>query len=591
MNPQELWRRGHIDGLLRIRRTLSDAVSQLNQLSFADEESGELDEAVLTRALSSFVHQLTGERARVREAVAPFLNEADELDEARLDRVVDAVSPTSGARLQTQIAAWCYRRAFDYPAVAARFAEQAVRRLKPPGRASEPFLGEHDRLVALYNAQLWSARIDWRSGYPEAALRRLEGLVDALTETAWNYEHEVVQEGTQLPTTWVGAFTSIEGQAHCLLASIEFARGNARARHKISRAILLLKYGGMFPPRMRSEVVPVPVASNSVHEAYGLFLSGKFESSFSKRRFRWAVRTTRYAEERFDEVSQSLLDGQPHPWRLRASVQLCQTLLKAGERCEAEEVLERIMRDSASILEDPQSPTHDLDELSRIVAELALARLWLAEQEARESPTEDNREKYKKAAEKIPEHGVPSRLRAERRLHRGRALAQLGAHEEAETEIRVALEIAGDGERRNIAAACHLALAELFGPIRPASAWASLEDYSQTVRLSDTGSSYLDDWARRVIATVNKGRSVTLDLSGRNLDGMKDALEEAYFVYNQRRAGRRQTAFSDLTGLDKNRYYRLKRKYEGDAGQPSKPVSGEAAGPVGTRRDRQEEKE
>ena len=258
---------------------------------------------------------------------------------------------------------------------------------------------------------LWNlafcARNSWAAG--------LEGLADGyLRACVKELGHPVIRSHPPPRTHSVEAFTLD------LWANLDWARGRHEdAQRRIYRALFLL----------RGQL------QDSIRLGYALFSAGRIESTYSSEQ------GLRIADELLDEALARL---QGHPVHGNALVAKAQLLVKANEPRKALKFLEKV-------------PT---DKDRRIAAEVLLVQAWV---HLRGSGAKATQQAIDATRAILAEDSyLPVRVRAESRVHLGRALCRAREFDEGVAMLREGLELANKFARRKIEALASLELARTY---------------------------------------------------------------------------------------------------------------------------------
>ena len=515
-----------LDGaLVGVRDKILEAIKANN---FAKEEDN-----LVAKALAAYLYILTMEKNKAIQSLSPFVERSEtsaqlilnevELNQLKARAEVREINPLFAGMIFTQTAILCYR-CFEY-----KKGERLVSKAKRLFDLSETWETADDTslLLARWENEIYWARIEWRTGRLLEAEKRLD-----------NVAAEIVERYRQHPgENTTGGFDNLLAVALSLMASLAWVQGDHETgRLLIHRALFLLSCG---------------TVRDELRQANTLYLAGKLEASFGPRSLSWAVSLEERAEVAFDRMEEYL--GKPHPWRLHATLQKAKCLINLDELEEARLVLEDVEKRLEEILVD------DPEEMGLLQAEKALSLVWIEERQAETNPTAEQWEKCFNIASKIAHYGnIPPRLKAESDLHLGRALANISGRENDGREyLQEALSWAHQHNRVKIEIASYLALTESYLSTEKPKAMIYWKD-SQRL-LEGAPSSYLRKWSKRLAPLVQG--SLLIDIE-KPFEKAKETFESSYFIYHAARTDWDQPRFTKVTGLDRNKYYRMKRKYD-----------------------------
>lgn len=533
------YRSGDIDALLRLRKVLLEAIRP--SLSLPLKEWSAVADYPRGVALACYAHLLTREFDVCEELLKHFV-EADEQTKhkpcTRSLNVADKLDSIAGGLLRRCVGDLLYSdQAWGEVTLLCDDATKRVERAKDIDANND----EHRllRLAVVTELKILSARAKWRDGARDRAISGLNEIIDTLTDAL--ARHDEAQPASGAPLLDI-----LLAEALSTWASINYVHGNIdAARARIYRALTVLCIGH---------------AKDTIRKAFGLYLAAKFESASSGRGFRWAIRTAHRAELLLVHGQDSSINlSKPHAWRTRALVQRAQSAIKSPNYI-GTPTPHALLNQAAGQVGEFES--RDPQEAALLKAEIALARTWIQEREARDMPeardTPEALEQWRKVrsqAEGIagpnPDQqapGLPDRLVVEGLLHLGKAIAHIGDKPTGIKYIEKALERATVGDRQRQVVACCFALADvhLYTDPRVAFDWWRRGE----LHLPGTKTHFLHDWYERLKLRLGKVGTVVIELSGFSEPKMR-ALEVAITRYQAAKHDVRVSAIAAETGWSK----------------------------------------
>lgn len=470
---------GKMRPLVRDRETLDRLVMKEWNLNAHDTIYG--------RALLSMLHCMMLDLPAAIAALAPYVAAVDGKVKLDDDAIGRQSSPFISGLVYSQAANICYR---TNQTVAGLRASSRARRLLRTAARNGSWEGRQIQL-ALWENELWTARLRVRRNEPAAALKLIRKLVDKLNDTLDRTTRKLPGDMPSSPAG--GAYARV----HLLLAMtldlwalIDWRQGRLdEARRRIYRGLFLLTSGSVDDPVRRAQL---------------LFSASRIEASHSENNagtVPWARHLAGCAARAFEEVR--------HPFHVRALLKEAICYLKSNEVEASGQHLEYVSRlvDKDAFDLGKSAWNHALT-----LGELRLTRLFHLE--AKANVAEVSWEDVRSAAAELHRLPLlPARLKAEARLHEAIAtirLGERGALDEADGLLDEALSFAKDAHHLKIEAACYLARVELAQTLGDTELLRkSWSEASEAVTRSQ--SSYLEAWALSLSVRLQEALPVKFD--------------------------------------------------------------------------------